>query len=200
MGLFDHGAGDDGAVLQHVLQVHQVAVVHVLGEIVGVVEVDDALLVGLHDLPGQQQAVGDVPGHLAGHIVPLGGVHHGILVGVLLLGLLVVALDEGEDLVVGSVGLAHQGPGIAVGDVVLGHLKGTVGHDVVLHHVLNFLHGGGAVHLLALQLHGLGDAPDLHGSHAVRLGHRVVGLGDGHLDFLDIEGDLSPVALDDLHV
>ena len=200
MGLFDHGAGDNGAVLQHVLQVHQVAVVHMLGEIVGVVEVDDALLMGLHNILGQQQTVGNIPGHLAGHIIPLGGVHHGIFVGVLLLGLLVVALDEGENLVVGGVGLAHQGPGIAVGDVVLGHLKGPVGHDVVLHHVLNLLHGGGAVHLLALQLHGLGDAPDLHRGHAVGLGHRVVGLGDGHLNFLDIEGNLSPVALDDLHV
>ena len=44
----DERAGDDGAVLQHVLQVDQVAVVHVLGEVVGVVEVDDALVVGLH--------------------------------------------------------------------------------------------------------------------------------------------------------
>ena len=200
MGLFDHGAGDNGAVLQHVLQVHQVAVVHVLGEIVGVVEMDDALLMSLHNILRQQQAVGDVPGHLSGHIIPLGGVHHGIFVGVLLLGLLVVALDEGEDLVVGGVGLAHQGPGIAVGDVVLGHLKGPMGHNVVFHHILDFLHRGSAVHLLALQLHGLGDAPDLHRGHAVGLGHGAVGFGDGHLDFPDIEGDLSPVALDDLHV
>ena len=192
--------GDDSAVLQHVLQIHKVAVVHMLRVIVGVVEVDDALPVGLHDLLGQQDPLCNVPAHLAGHVVPLGGIHHRVLVGVLLLGLLVVALDEGEDLVVGGVGLAHQGPGIAIGDVVLGHLKGPVGHDVVLHHVLNLLHGGSAVHLLALQLHGLGDAPDLHRGHAVGLGHRVVGLGDGHLNFLDIEGDLSPVALDDLHV
>ena len=49
-GLLDERAGDDGAVLQHVLQVDQVAVVHMLGEVVGVVEVDDALVVGLHDV------------------------------------------------------------------------------------------------------------------------------------------------------
>ncbi len=31
---------DDRAVLQHVLQIHQTAVVHVLGEVIGVVEMD----------------------------------------------------------------------------------------------------------------------------------------------------------------
>ena len=49
-GLLDERAGDDRAVLQHVLQVDEVAVVHVLREVVGVVEVDDALLVGLHNV------------------------------------------------------------------------------------------------------------------------------------------------------
>ena len=68
-------------------------------------EVDDALLMGLHDILGQQDTVGDVPADLAGHIVTLGGVDHRVLIGVFLLGLLVVALDEAEDLVVGGVGL-----------------------------------------------------------------------------------------------
>ena len=48
--LLDERAGDDGAVLQHVLEVHEVAVVHVLGIVVRVVEVDDALLVRLDDV------------------------------------------------------------------------------------------------------------------------------------------------------
>ena len=50
VGPLDQGAGDDGAVLQHILQVHQVAVVHMLGVIIRVMEVDDALIVGLHDV------------------------------------------------------------------------------------------------------------------------------------------------------
>ena len=199
VGLFDQGAGDDGAVLQHVLQIHQIAVVHVLGIVIRVVEVDDTLVVGVHDVLRQQDAVGDVPADLAGHIVPLGGVHHRVLVGVLLLGLLVVALDQAEDLVVRGVGLAHKRAGIAVGDVVLGHLKSAVRHDVVLHHVLDLLHGGGTVHLLALQLHGLRDALDLHGRHPIRLRHGLVGLGDGDDDLGDVEAHLGSVSLDDLH-
>ena len=54
-GLLDERTGDNRAVLQHVFQVHQVAVVHVLREVVRVVEVDDALVVGVHDI-GRQQA------------------------------------------------------------------------------------------------------------------------------------------------
>jgi hypothetical protein len=42
-GLLDERAGDDGAVLQHVVEVDEVAVVHVLRVVVCVVEVDDAL-------------------------------------------------------------------------------------------------------------------------------------------------------------
>ena len=79
---------------------------------------------------GSSMRVGEVLGNLAGHVVALDGVDDGVLVGVLLLGLLVVALDQGQDLVVGGVGLAHERAGIAVGDVVLGDLKRAVRHDL----------------------------------------------------------------------
>ena len=199
VGLLDQRSGDDGAVLQHILQIDQVAVVHMLGVIIRVMEVDDALIVGLHDVLGQQNAVGDVPADFAGHIVPLGGVHHRVLVGVLLLGLLVVALDEAEDLVVGGIGLTHQRTGVAVGDIVLGHLESAVGHDIVLHHILYLLHGRCAVHLLALQVHGLRDALDLHRRHPIYFLHGLVGLGDGDNDLGDVEAHLGAVSLDDLH-
>ena len=133
VGPLDEGTGDDGAVLQHILQVHQIAVVHVLGVIISVMEVDDALPVGFHDLLRQQDALRDVTAHFAGHVVPLGGIHHRVLVGVFLLGLLVAALDQGEDLLVGGVGAADQRAGVAVGHIVFGHLKGAVGHDLILH-------------------------------------------------------------------
>ena len=197
VGLFDHGAGNDGAVLQHVLQVHQIAVVHVLGEVVGIVEVDDARLVGFHNVLGQQNAAGDVLGHLAGHVVPLDRVDGGVLVGVFLLDFLVVAFDEAENLVVGGVGAADQIAGIAVGDVLLGHLVGPVGHDLRLHQVLDFLHTGGAVHLLAVELHPLGNALDLGGGQLLAFGGGPVGAANGLDDLGDIKDSLGTVALDD---
>ena len=199
VGLLDERTGDDGAVLEHVLQIYQIAVVHVLGEIVAVVEVDDALTVGLHDVLGQQDPIGDVTGDFAGHVVALGGVDDGVLVGVLLLGLLVVALDEAEDLVVGGVAAADKASGVAVGDVVLGDFKGAVGHDLLFHQILNLLHTQTAVHLLTGQLHALGDALDLQGRQPFGLLHHIVGLGDSVFDFGNIKYDLGAVSLDDLH-
>ena len=136
MRTLNHGSGDDGSVLEHILKVHKVAVVHMLGVIVRVVEVDDALLVRRDDILGQEDAVRQVAADLAGHVVALRGVDDGVLVGVLLLGLFVVALDEGEDLVVRCVALAHERAGVAVGDVALGDLERAVRHDLVLNKVL----------------------------------------------------------------
>ncbi len=95
VGPLNLGAGDDRAVLQHILQVDQVAVVHVLRKVVGIVEVDQALIVCLDDLRVQQQAGGQVFGDLTSHIVALDAVHGGVLVGILLLDFLVLALASG---------------------------------------------------------------------------------------------------------
>ncbi len=46
--LFNQRARDNGAVLQHILEVYQVAVVHVLRKVVRIVEVNEALIVGCH--------------------------------------------------------------------------------------------------------------------------------------------------------
>ena len=200
VGPLNQRPGNDGAVLQHILQIHQIAVVHMLGIIVGVVEVDDALPVGFHNLLRQQDPLRDVPAHLAGHIVPLGGVHHRVLVGVFLLGLLVAALDEGEDLLVGGVGAANQRAGIAVGHIVLGDLIGAVGHDLVLHQILYFLHRGGAVHFQTGKLHAFRNPLDLHGCHPDGLVHAFVCLCDGCNNFRNVKSDFRAVPFDNLHL
>ena len=123
--LLNIGAGDDGAVLEHVVQIDEVAVVHVLGKVVGVVEVDETLLMGLDDLRVQQQAGGQVLGDLTGHVVALDAVDGGVLVGVLLLDFFVLALDQAQDALVGGVGLALEALDIAVGDIVAGDVMGT---------------------------------------------------------------------------
>ena len=70
---------------QHVLQVDQVAVMHVLCKIIAVMEMDDTFVVCLNDILGQQHTLSEILGNLSGHVVTLGGVHHGVLVGVLCL-------------------------------------------------------------------------------------------------------------------
>ena len=200
MRLLDEGAGNDGAVLEHVLQIHQIAVVHVLGIVVRIVEVDDAGLVGGDHFLGQQDALGDVLGHLARHVVTLDGVDGGVLVGVLLLDFLVVALDEAEDAVIGGVGLTQQAAGVAVGDVFLGHLVVAVGHDTLFHQVLDLLDGGAAAHLVAGDLDALGDALDLQGGHAVLFFRAGIGLGDGGIYLFSVKNLFCAVSFNDLHL
>ena len=208
--LGDHGAGhlealggldelavDHGAVVQHVADVDQAAVEDVLDEVVRVVEVDGPLVVGLGDVLGQEDAPRQIPAHLPGDVVPLGGGDGGVLVGVLLRQLLVVVANQRQNGLVGGVGLAHQRPRIAVDDVRLGQLVLAGGHQLGLHHVLNILHqqalaaaGGG---------HGVRDGVDGPLVDAVGLVHRGVGLLDGLHDLRTVEFDDGIVSLDDFH-
>ncbi len=196
---FDQRAGDNGTVLQHVLQVDQIAVVHVLGIVIRIMEMNDALVVCIHDVLGQQNAVGDIPGYLAGHIVALGGVDHGVFIGVFLLGFLVVAFDQAQNLIVRRVGLAYQRAGIPIGDIGFGHLKGAVRHDLLFHHILYFFHAGGTSQLFTGQYNAFGDALNLHGRHAFFFAHRLIGLADGDDDLFNVEGHFRAVAFDDFH-
>ena len=197
--LFNIGAGDDGAVLQHVFQVDQVAVVHVLGKVVRIVEMDQALLMGFDDLRVQQQAGGQVLGDLTGHVVALDTVHGGVLVGVLLLDFFVLALDQAQNALIRSIGLALEALYIAVGDIVAGNVMGTDVHQLVLHHVLDLLHADGAVESVALVGHIRCDLSDLLPGQTAFAAHGIAGLGHCRDDLGDIKGHLCAVALDDLH-
>ena len=199
MRLLNERAGDDRAVLEHVLEVDEVAVVHVLRKIVGVMEVDDAGLVRVDDLLRQEHPRRQVFGNFARHIVALDGVDGRVLVGVFLLDFFVVRFDQRQDFFVGRVALADERTGIAVGDVLLGDLIGPVRHDLVLDQILNFFDAQGTVHPETGIFHAFGDAADLHRRQLLVLLDDVVGLRDGGDDLHDIEDGLRTVPLDDFH-
>ena len=168
-----------------------------LHKVIRVVEVEHALVVGLGDMLGEQDAPGQVPAHLAGDVVPLGGGDGGVLVGVLLRQLLVVVADEGQDGLVGGVGLAHQRPGVAVDNIGLGQLVLSGSHQLGLHHVLDVLHQQAIA--AAGFGHGIGDG--LNGSlvDAAGLVHRSIGLLDGGDDFCSVKLHNGVVSFDDFH-
>ena len=64
VGLLNQGARDNGAVLEHILQVDQTAVVHTLEVVIAVVEVNDTLFMRLGDFLRQENPVCDIPVHL----------------------------------------------------------------------------------------------------------------------------------------
>ena len=194
----DLGAADHRSVLQHVVQVDQVAVVHVLGVVVGVVEMDDSFLVRLDDFLGKQQAAGDVLGDFSCHIVALDAVDHRILVAVFLLDLLVLAFQKREDPGVGGVGMAGQGAVVTIADVGTGHLVCPRPHQLGLDHVLDLLHRGGPPAFQTTFGDGIGNLLD-PGIVQFRSGYCLVCLADGDGNLVSVELDFRPVAFNDFH-
>lgn len=197
MRLLYHGAAYDRAVLQHILEVDEVAVMHVLREIVGVVEVYESFLVRLHDIGRKEQTLGQILADLARHVVALHRVDRGVLVGILLLDLLVVALYKRQYGFVRRVGAAREIALVAVTDIALRDFVGAELHDARFHEILHFFDADGAVHLRAVLFHGQRERVyPLVG----KFGHtRLVGLPDRVRDLCSVEFDLRSVSLDDLH-
>ena len=199
MRFFDEGTRNNRAVLQHVVQVDQVAVVHMLGVIVSIMEMNDAILMCLYNLGRQQHTHGQVLADLAGHIIALNAVDGRVFIGVFLLDFLIVALDEGQNAVVGGVMGTAQALHIAVGDIFAGHLIRFGLHDGVFHQILDLLHVHGVVAALAFLRHIVGNGRDLFLGQALVGGNNVVGFGHRCNNFGYIENGLTAVALDDLH-
>ena len=200
MRLFDHGAADDRPVLEHILQIYQIAVMHVLGEVVRVVEMDDALFVRLHDIRRQEQTHGDVLGYLARHVVALNRVDGGVLVGIFLLDLFVIALNQGQNLIVGGVGGTCKVARVAVTDIPLCRFIRAVTHDAGLHQLLNFLHGEGAVHCPCVLLYLLGNFGYICIGQLPRARGRLIRLLYGAYDLIDAEILFHTAALDNLQL
>ena len=185
--LLNHGSGNPGSVLQHVLKVDEVAVVHVLGVVIHIVEMDDALFMRGDNILGKEQTGGDVLGYLARHVVALNAVDRRVLVGVFLLDFFVVAFDEGEDLIVGRIRLTHQTAGIAVRDVLLGDFESAFLHDSGFDNVLNLFDGKRAIKSLADSGGMFGNGIDLLSSQRILERHGLVGFRDCGTDLLYVK-------------
>ena len=96
----NHSTGYHCAVLKHILQIHQTAVMHRLCDVVQIVYMNDAVIVGSDYIFGKQESAADVSADLPRHIVTERAVDDRDLVGVLLFCLLVVPLKETENLAV----------------------------------------------------------------------------------------------------
>ena len=176
-------ACDDRTVLQHILKIDEVAVMHMLSEVVGIMKMDYALVMRVNNILRQKETVCYIAGYLTRHIVTLRGVDHGVFIGVFLLGLFVVALYKAEYLVVGGVGLTHERSDIAVCDVALCHLIRAVCHYLLFHQVLHFLDAGRTPKLLAGKNDVFGNALYLYGCHADAFVNGFVGFIYSNYDF-----------------
>ena len=183
VGTLYKSACDDRTVLQHILKIDEVAVMHMLSEVVGIMEMDYALVMRVNNILRQKETVCYIAGYLTRHIVALRGVDHGVFIGVLLLCLFVVALDKAEYLIIGGVGLTHKRSDIAVCDIALCHLIRAVCHYLLFHQVLHFLDAGRTPKLLAGKNDVFGNTLYLHGCHTNAFVNRFVSFTYGNYDF-----------------
>ena len=163
VGLFDHGAADNGAVLEHILEIDKVAVVHMLCEIVCVMEMDDALVVSSYNVCRKKESSCDILADLACHVVALNAVDSGVFIGVFLLDFFVVAFDEGKDLFVCGVGFANERTVVTIGDVVSCYIERAKIHELIFYHILNLFHAERTVDIKRGAFHIFRNAFDLNG-------------------------------------
>ena len=194
--LLDQGLADHRAVLQHILQVDKITVVLSLGKIIGIVEMDDPLFMGPHDLLREKDSSGQVLAHFSCHVVPLSGIDHRVLIGVLLIYFLIDIIQKRQDPVVRGVGLTGQFSLIAIAHVFLGNLVPPHLHDACLHHILDILHVHRVSAVPHLQRDVVRDGDDLIFIHLVDLVYLFIGRLDGVDDLLQVEVHLFPVSLD----
>ena len=56
MRLLNHGFGNHGAVLEHILQVNEVTVMLLLRIVIGIMEMNNAVLMGVHNIFREQKS------------------------------------------------------------------------------------------------------------------------------------------------
>ena len=92
--LFDHGFADNSSVLQHILQIDQTAIVHVLCEIVCIMEMNNTFPMSICNIMGQQKAGRNVLADFARHVITLYTVDNRILIGIFLLDFFIFEIQQ----------------------------------------------------------------------------------------------------------
>ena len=172
---------------------------HMLGKIVGIMEMDNTLVMSLHHIIRQQHTHGKILGNLACHIVALYWVNGGVLIGILLLNILIVALNKREDLVISCVLLALEALNVTIDDVLASNLKTTQCHDFILNHVLNLFYRNGMSSCFTTILNVLGGIYDLTLCQTLIKRHFFVGSTNSIWNLREIKAHFGTIAFNDLH-
>ena len=94
MRLFNHGFTDDSTILQHIFQIDQAAIVHMLCKIICIMEVDDSFFMRFCNVMRKQETCSDVFADFSCHIVSLYTVDYWIFIGVFLLDFFIFKIQQ----------------------------------------------------------------------------------------------------------
>ena len=162
-------------------------------------EMDYAVCMSLNNICREKKTCRHILGDFACHVVALDGVDRGVLVGVLLLHILVVALDERENLLIRSICLTEKRLLIAICNILLGNLMGTHLHDLRLDDILNLLNRHRAITPSANARNFLCNQVDASFRERIFDVHNLACLADSISDLGNIKRFFLATALDNIH-
>jgi hypothetical protein len=190
----DFLAVDDRTIGQHVFQVDETAVEHGLNDVVHVVEMDGAAVVGLDDVGRDQFAAGNVLGHFAGDEVALRRYDVAVLIGVFVEDFQVGVVQQAKDIVVGRIGLALEGLDGLVVFVSPGRGRIVVFQQTVVDLVFDGVNGQVLLDGSSIRFDFTGNLGSL--PFFVNTAAAVHGLFNRYGDLISIEGHSFSIALD----
>ena len=161
MRLFNHRAGDNGAVLEHIIQIHEVAIVHMLSEVVRVMEVNEPFIMSVHDVGRQQHAPSHITRNFPSNIITLRRQDIYIFIGVLLASFHACSVHNGGDLVVDWTRFPLELMLIAVRHIVIGETVCSVPHNLHDDLVLHRFHSWQSLCIEEVILNVLGDSANV---------------------------------------
>ena len=171
VGLVNKCFTDHRTILQHVLQIDQVTVVHMLGKIVRIMEMNQPFRVRLYNVLRKQQTSGQIPADLPCHIIPLYTVDDRILIGIFLHHFFIITFYQCQYTPVRGIALADKRSCIPVSHITSGYIESALGHNLVLNHVLHLFHGNRTVHTAAFKINILRYC--LHEVRLMRIHNRI---------------------------
>ena len=102
--LFDHDVADNCAILQHIFQIDQIAIMKgILAEVVNIMEVDNAIIVSLDNIRRKQHSLADILAFNTGHIVTLSCNQHCVFIGVFIVPVFAFTIQQLNDGIVSRV-------------------------------------------------------------------------------------------------
>ena len=199
VGLLDQCIRNHRAVLQHVLQVHQLTVGDGAGYIAHIVDMDNAFVMGEDHVLREDISAADILGYLGCQIVAHGGIQHRVLVRVLLFRQLVIVTQQGQYLCIRAALFAQQFMAQPVVAVLPGQFVMFALIQFIHDHVLDFFDTNSPAKSIAAFLHIANNKTDHRIRQPVFLCDTSVGGFYRIFDFRIVERYLRTISLDYLH-
>ena len=88
----NHSLTDNRSVLQHILQIHKTAIMHMLCKIISIMKMNNPFFMRFHNIRSQKKTLRNILADLSCHVISLNTVYCRIFIGIFLFYFLIIAL------------------------------------------------------------------------------------------------------------